>query len=398
MDKKNEGQSTLTKGQEKRIQKKKELAALKRKKAMTKTIVIVAIVAVIGVIAFFAGRSIYKNATTTKSNSDFSAELTDEGFIDGVKVADMVNTVDTAELKIARADVEFSDEDLEQRIQTVLGSHKELSSDATLTVADGDEVNIDYVGTIDGVEFAGGNTGGQGDRRTIGAGTLIDDFEQQLIGAHPGDKVTVEVTFPETYSNNPALASKDAVFDVTVNGVYVLPEFTDEFVAANLSDYASTADEYRTYLKDTNYQTNLTSYIQKYISDNSTATSYPSSYLKHLKGLFKFSDEAMYTSYNQMSYQSTGNYAFNSFEEFSQMTDSEYEDYLQERAENQAKLDMAYQLIFEKAGLTITDEEYNDYIKDEAEEDVTSFGKPYFMKRIITDKVLDYFRGIVVVE
>lgn len=93
------------------------------------------------------------------------------------------------------------------------------STDSSLTVKDGDTVNIDYVGSIDGVEFDGGNTQGNGTDLTIGSGRYIDDFEEQLIGAHPGDEVEVTVTFPDDYGND-ELNGKEAVFDVTVNGIY----------------------------------------------------------------------------------------------------------------------------------------------------------------------------------
>lgn len=93
------------------------------------------------------------------------------------------------------------------------------STDSSLTVEDGDTVNIDYVGSIDGVEFDGGNTNGAGADLTIGSGTYIDDFEEQLIGAHPGDTVEVNVTFPEEY-HSADLAGKDALFVVEVNGIY----------------------------------------------------------------------------------------------------------------------------------------------------------------------------------
>jgi len=96
---------------------------------------------------------------------------------------------------------------------------KVLLTEKTLEVKDGDTVNIDYVGSVDGVEFEGGNTNGAGADLTIGSGSYIDDFEEQLIGAHPGDTVEVNVTFPENYGNE-ELNGKDAVFTVTVNGIY----------------------------------------------------------------------------------------------------------------------------------------------------------------------------------
>lgn len=94
-----------------------------------------------------------------------------------------------------------------------------LVTDTSVAVEDGDTVNIDYIGTIDGVEFSGGNTQGQGTDLTIGSGTYIDDFEEQLIGHYVGETVEVDVTFPENYGNND-LNGKDAVFQVTINGIY----------------------------------------------------------------------------------------------------------------------------------------------------------------------------------
>lgn len=93
------------------------------------------------------------------------------------------------------------------------------STDTSLTVKDGDTVNIDYVGKIDGTAFDGGSTNGQGTDLEIGSGSYIDDFEDQLVGAHPGDEVEVTVTFPDNY-DAADLAGKEAVFDVTVNGIY----------------------------------------------------------------------------------------------------------------------------------------------------------------------------------
>lgn len=115
-------------------------------------------------------------------------------------------------------DTEKTDENSSKNSDT--DSSTSYSSDSSLTVEDGDTVNIDYVGSIDGVEFDGGNTNGQGTDLVIGSGSYIDDFEEQLIGTHPGDKVDVNVTFPDEYASNPDLAGKEAHFEVTINGIY----------------------------------------------------------------------------------------------------------------------------------------------------------------------------------
>lgn len=94
-----------------------------------------------------------------------------------------------------------------------------FDTDTNLTVKDGDTVNIDYVGTVDGVEFSGGNTNGMGTDLTIGSGSYIDDFEEQLIGHHVGETVEVTVTFPENYGVE-ELNGKEAVFTTNINGIY----------------------------------------------------------------------------------------------------------------------------------------------------------------------------------
>ena len=83
-------------------------------------------------------------------------------------------------------------------------------------VENGDYVNIDYVGSIDGQEFDGGSTNGRGTVVQIGVTSYIDDFLDQLIGAEPGDTVNVEVTFPDDY-HEPNLAGKEALFVTEIN-------------------------------------------------------------------------------------------------------------------------------------------------------------------------------------
>ncbi len=109
----------------------------------------------------------------------------------------------------------------------------------------GDTVNIDYIGTIDGEAFDGGTATGYD--LSLGSGTFIDGFEDQLIGHKKGDKVTVKVTFPSDYSNTD-LAGKDAEFAVTINSVKTTPELTEQWLKDNASAIgtsATTIDEFR---------------------------------------------------------------------------------------------------------------------------------------------------------
>lgn len=93
---------------------------------------------------------------------------------------------------------------------------------------EGDEVVIDFKGSVDGVEFPGGS--GEGHHLELGAGQFIPGFEDQLIGVKAGDSVSVSVTFPAEYGSK-ELAGKDAVFAVDVKEIRVMVDtaIDDEF-------------------------------------------------------------------------------------------------------------------------------------------------------------------------
>lgn len=93
----------------------------------------------------------------------------------------------------------------------------------------GDIVNIDFVGTVDGVKFDGGEA--EGFDLTLGSGQFIPGFEDQVVGMNIGDKKDVNVKFPENYQAE-SLKGKDAVFAVKLNSIKgkELPELTDAFI------------------------------------------------------------------------------------------------------------------------------------------------------------------------
>lgn len=397
MEKKvNQETETLSKSKAKRTERRKEVAKEKREKLISKTISTIIITAIVGVFAVAIGLSVYKAATTTKAISDFSQGLTENGYIDGVSVDSCITLADYESLVVPMNEVAASSEEVDARIQSTLESNKELVTDTSVTIADGDTVNIDYVGSIDGVEFDGGNSGGTGYDLVIGSGSFIDDFEQQLIGHVAGDEVSVEVTFPEDYSSAD-LAGKDAVFAVTVNGVYVIPELTDEFVQTYLSDTASTADEYRAYVENSFYETNLQEYLDTYFIDHTTVNSYPKNYVKTLKGLLKYNDEYNLTYYNQMFAQYGMDVYQNVWDTRDGIeTEAEYEKELTTRAQESVKTALVYQSLFEKLGLTNDMDTYFAEMTEEyGEEYVTSmketYGVAYMAQTRMHELVMEYF-------
>ncbi len=134
-----------------------------------------------------------------------------------------------------------------------------LAQNATTTditgraVESGDVVSIDYVGYQDGEAFDGGT--GSYDL-TIGSGSFIDGFEDGLIGHEIGEKVTLDLTFPDPYPNNPDLAGKPVVFDVTINAIKEsqTPELNDEFVEGLGITDVKTVAEFRDYVYNIFYQ------------------------------------------------------------------------------------------------------------------------------------------------
>ena len=384
----------------KRERAKDEREQAKRAATRNKAIGIGIIVVIVALIGAAYGRNWYIEKNKTVASTDYSAMLNDDGTIKDVNVADYVKTFDVNAVKIAKADVEYTDEKMQEDINAQLENHRVLNADTALAVKDGDVVNIDYVGTIDGVEFDGGSA--QGYDLTIGSGSFIDNFEQQLIGTHPGDQVTVNVTFPEEYANNPDLAGKAAAFAVTVNGIKELPEFNDEFVKTNLADYAQTVEEYKQYLKDTNYKNNLATAVSKYITDNISADNYPADYLKHLKSLQMTLDEDEFNYMAQMYAQYGMNFSYGSVMEYKGAANTEeYEKVLEEDAKRFCLNNMAYQDLAAKAGIAITDEDYEAFkTENGVTEDIeTMYGRPYLIQQfVLPEKVEAYIAEHAAVE
>ncbi len=384
----------------KRERAKDEREQVKRAATRNKAIGIGIIVLIAALIGAAYGRRWYIEKNKTVASTDYSAMLNDDGTIKDVNVADYVKTFDVNAVKIASADVEYTDEKMQEDINAQLSNHRALNADAALAVKDGDVVNIDYVGTIDGTEFDGGSA--QGYDLTIGSGSFIDNFEQQLIGTHPGDQVTVNVTFPEEYANNPDLAGKAAAFAVTVNGIKELPEFNDEFVKTNLADYAQTVEEYKQYLKDTNYKNNLNSAVSKYISDNISADKYPDAYLKQLKALQMTLNEEEFNYMAQMYAQYGMNFSYGSVMEYKGAANTEeYEKVLEEDAKKFCLNNMAYQDLAAKAGIAITDEDYEAFkTENGVTEDIeTMYGRPYLIQQyVLPEKVEAYIAEHAAVE
>lgn len=401
---KNKGEeaSEISKSKAKREERKKEVAKSRRQKRTVKIVGYTIAAAILLVIVFAIGKQIYLSAIRTTSSTDYSEGLTADGKINGVDAASVLNLVDFENISVPADEVKATAEEVDKEIESVLEQHKELSTDESLTIADGDVVNIDYVGTIDGVEFEGGNSNGAGYDLTIGSGSFIDDFEQQLIGHKPGEEITVEATFPEDYGDE-AVDGKDAIFAVTIHGIQKTPELTDTFVAENLAETeeVSTVAEYRAKIEDKFYKEHLEDFLTNYIIENSSVTAYPKDYLKAVKAVTKHDDENMLSYYQQM-FASSNMTAFENLWDLRDDSISDelkYELELNTRAKEATKEHLVYQAIFEKAGLTLDMEaHYAELTESNGEDYVTNmketYGEGYMAQGQIREAVVDYLVGL----
>ena len=199
------------------------------------------------------------SSSAVEDHSDvYSAYLNDDGTLKGVDSTALVTLPQYKGVTVPAEEYTITDDELNTQINSILDQYATYDQIKDRAIADGDVVNIDYVGSVDGEEFSGGNTNGRGTLVTAGSDAYIDDFLTQIIGHTPGETFNVEVTFPDPYENNPDLAGKDAVFVTTINyiqGDKQVPELTDEFVSqtAALADYGTAQgmkDTIRTSMED----------------------------------------------------------------------------------------------------------------------------------------------------
>lgn len=163
-----------------------------------------------------------------------------------VTVEPEVELGDYKGLSIEKQDREVTDEEFNQAIEDAVSRQAELTVKEG-EIAEGDVVNINFDGYVDGEAFEGGQA--EGYDLEIGSGSFIPGFEEQLMGLKANDSKDVVVTFPEEYHAE-ELAGKEATFKCEVNEVKSkeIPELDDE-LAQELDESVSTVDEYKEKLR-----------------------------------------------------------------------------------------------------------------------------------------------------
>ncbi|MDE6607219.1 MAG: trigger factor [Lachnospiraceae bacterium] len=268
-------------------------------------------------------------------------------------------------------------------------------------VEEGDVVNINYAGTMDGVAFEGGTDDSEGGTDLeIGAGGFVPGFEDGIIGVMPGETVDVEVTFPEDYYED--MAGKDAVFAITVNGI-APSELTEELLPY-LNEETTTIEEYRQSVYDSlmeDKQAEFDYYYDSQIEDalisilveECSYTDIPEALVEKYHTNIVNNITAAASMYG-MDLETYGQLAYG----MSEYTD--FENMMQEWAELSAKQSVAFQAIANKENLNISDEKLDEeleiYVANAGYESVEEFlqgaSKEEYREYLMFTAVLDFLR------
>lgn len=233
-----------------------------------------------------SGVSIYgKVSDFDYENFDYSAGLDENGYWSGVKALDHVKLPeDVAAIPVPKAEVQPTSEEIQAEIDNLLRMNAATTQVTNRAAANGDTVNIDYTGTVDGVAFNGGAAAGYD--LTLGSGSFIDGFEDQVVGHTPGETFDVKVTFPDGYGdttdaegNTMTLSNQKAVFSVTLNYISetVLPTLNDEWVDASFgaTDDIHTVADLEALCSELLTDANIKDYVMDYLMKNSEFKALP---------------------------------------------------------------------------------------------------------------------------
>ena len=325
------------------------------------------------------------------SSFSYSDGIDDNGLWEGITAADYVELYDYNSFEIPSDIYKITDDEVQNKLNEILQNYSTTEQITDRAIEDGDTVNIDYVGSIDGVEFEGGSTEGAGTEVTIGVTSYIDDFIEQLTGHKPGETFDVNVTFPEDYGQD-NLNGKDAVFTVTVNYIVqtVNPELDDAFVAENLSaEYGwKTVSEMKDGVYTDLQKEAIQNYIYDYLTESVTVESVPDK-------LTEYHKNAMVKYYQELA-DSFGM----ELDEFltSYAGVSSLDELIESNTENNmksAKYSLVIQAISEDAEITVSNEDVSNYFKEQMGTDDYSqyeedYGMPYLKLGVLTQKVMDY--------
>ncbi len=370
----------MSKSKKKRIAAENARRAQRAKKAMITVwavLIPVAIVAAIVISAMMKYDSIL----------DYSRYLTDEGFIKGLGDGDA--SIDYKSLTLAKADLLPDDATVQKDIDDFLERNESLSEDPARTADADDKVKLRYSSVMDGADYDA--SAEEGEDMKLGDETISADFDAALVGHAAGDSYTVDITFPAD-DVDADRAGKTATYTVSVDGIYDIPELTDELVSANSAGYA-TVEEYKQSIIDKYYEANLREAVNKAVSDNVAIKNFPTKYSRNLEKVLDSQYQDQMEKYAQYFGQS---FYTEPYQLLGLSSADEYASHLTEEAEEQTKMSVAAQCIFKGEGMTVSEEAVTEFYTEQGygsadlEAFIDRYGKGYVYQNYVVNKAMDY--------
>ncbi len=290
-----------------------------------------------------------------------------------------------------------TDEDVQRQV-TLARTSFAVQTEKEGAAQNGDTVNIDFIGYINGEVFASGS--GSNQDLTLGSGMFIDGFESGLVGAKAGDQVTLNLAFPDPYVANPSLSGVPVTFEVTVNKVteQVLPEYNDAFVKEKYNYDSAEAFEkaIREALVKQNemaHNNHISEQVWKNVMQNTALKQFPE---KEYNALY---DEAIayYTNMATSAQKSLNEYVLENFK----ITIGEFRETIENSVKESVLQEMIVYAVARQENLTVTEEEYNIrgtetavyYGLASVKELENYFTKDEIKKSILFDMVTELFVG-----
>lgn len=322
----------------------------------------------------------------------------DEVEAEPVNPEDYVTLGEYKEIIVEMSPVVVEDSEVEQNIQSVLNANAEKVEITDRVIQNGDIVNIDFEGKLDGVPFDGGASAEGGHDLEIGSKSFIEGFEEALVGVASGETKDLELQFPDPYTNNPELSGADVVFTTTVNSIanYVVPELTEELLVT-ISPETKTIEEYKQSIhnkilesKTLQYKDAVSEKAFRQIVESSKISDPPESMVDE----FAQRTITMFESYANASQQTLEEFITMSL----QQTMEDFEKENIEVATLSAKDNLVFMAIAKAEGINPTDEDITNFAETEfaaagapsVEEYVEQVGKSVIENFLMAMNVYDY--------
>ena len=279
-----------------------------------------------------------------------------------------------------------TEEDIQMSIDDLIYDNTQYNEIKDRAAQNGDYLNIDFKGTLNGEEFDGGSD--EGYEFTLGEGEFLEDFEKNVLGKKAGETAEFQMTFPEDYDEE--LGGKEVTFSVKINSIseVVTPEYTDAFVA-EVTDFDSTK-AYEASLQE-ELMGNAAAESQEAAGGEALSLAIANASINgYPQGLYDACHESVMATYEE--------YAMMFGMELDEMIADAGEDGIQEEVMMMVNETLVSQAIAKKEGFEITAENYAkeaeelgiEYGYETLSEFLSDYGKASVMNSLVRDKAVAF--------